>query len=394
MNSKILNIFKLSRHRWVRVFIHLSAILLFFLPELLTNIDDNRPIPYGVFIKTIIYITIFYVNYFTVDYFIDIKRGRWKFVGMNCVLLLFASFVIFFTSHAYTKNTFHPVERPPINKERSISLWETPPPVVQNGNTLPPPPRNDNTQPPPPRHNTMTHAMARLSRDLLIATLIIALAFAVRMSMRWGKEQNTRADILASQRETELNNLKSQINPHFLFNTLNSIYALISRNPIQAQKAVHELSGMMRYAIYDTSANVTLKQEFDFINNYISLMKMRMNPNRRIDISMNCNGHCDYPIAPLLFIPIIENAFKYGNTGDPTKEIKIELLVNDCQVKCYTFNHFDNEKRKSHKDSGIGLSNLQRRLNIIYGNDASLKTIEHNNTFQVELTINLNNYKS
>ena len=295
--------------------------------------------------------------------------------------------MIFFTSHAYTNKDFHPVEKPPVDKEQSISLFDSPPPPpeMQNGDTPPPP---------PPHKNTITHAMARLSRDLLVAVLIISLAFAVRMSKRWLKEQSTRADMIASQRETELENLKSQVNPHFLFNTLNSIYALISSNSVQAQKAVHELSGLMRYAIYDTTSVVTLKQELDFINNYISLMKMRMNKKRPIEVRLDCGQCCSCEIAPLIFIPIVENAFKYGNTGDFSNPIKINILVDDGLVKCTTFNHFDENKRFAKKDSGIGFSNLQRRLNIIYGKRATFNTIEVGDTFNVELIINLNNNKN
>ena len=113
---------------------------------------------------------------------------------------------------------------------------------------------------------------------------------------------------------------------------------------------------------------------------------MRMNPNRPIDYSLSCNGHCNYEIAPLLFIPIIENAFKYGNTGNTSNPIKIHLSVTDGIVKCYTFNHFDNPKRDTPKDSGVGFSNLQRRLKLIYGENASFNIIEQGDTYQVELT--------
>ena len=382
MNAKLQKVFNFKYRRWVNIFIHIASMLMFFLPEVITNIDDNRPMPYGVIIKTLIYIMLFYINYFTINYFLDNKGGRWKFFGMNTALLIATSFIMYFTSHGYTDKNFNTIQKPPINHEMSISF----------GNTPPPPPPHEIGEPhhhSPHHSDTFTHAMARLSRDILVAILVIALAFAVRMTLRWLNEQNTRAALLASQHEIELENLKSQINPHFLFNTLNTIYALIDIKPSQAKEAVHELGGMMRYAIYETNTMVTLQQELDFLNNYIALMKMRMTPNHPIEDSLSCNGHCNYEIAPLLFIPIIENAFKYGNTGNTSNPIKIHLSVTDGIVKCYTFNHFDNEKRKSHKDSGIGLSNLQRRLNLIYGDKASFKTIAKNDTFQVELIINL-----
>ena len=343
----------LKKLRWMNLFIHISTILMFFLPEIITNIDDNRPIPYGVVIKALIYILLFYINYFTFNYFIDSKGGKWKFFGMNFLLLIGVSFIIYFTSHDYTDKKFHPIEKPPINHEVAISYGKTPPsPHFGMDSLVHRPPH------PPHQKNSITHAMARLSRDLLFAILVIALAFAVRMTLRWFKEQRVRADLIASQRETELENLKSQVNPHFLFNTLNAIYALIDINPSQAQKAIHELSGLMRYALYETSEMVTLKQEIAFLKNYITLMEMRMGKKNDIKVSLSCNGHCDYMIAPLLFIPIIENAIKYGNTGKYEDSINIEIKVNDGVVKCHTFNHFIDRKLKETKDSGIGITNL------------------------------------
>ena len=119
-------------------------------------------------------------------------------------------------------------------------------------------------------------------------------------------------------------------------------------------------------------------------------MEMRMGKKNDIKVSLSCNEHCEYKIAPLLFIPIIENAFKYGNTGKPEHPINIDITVKDGVVKCYTFNHFIDKKNTEKKDSGIGISNLQRRLNLIYGKKASFKTVCENNTYEVELLIDLN----
>lgn len=374
-----------KKHSLVNLLIHLSAVSLFVLPEVITNIDDQRPVPDGIIIKTIIYIVIFYINYSLIDRFLDKKDGKWHFLGINILLLVVASGIILTTSHGYTDKNFHPLPKPPIYTHSKLSSQKHLPfedkKVVQE------------FSPPSKSRNVYIHAAGRLSRDLLIAILTIALAFAVRVTARWFDTQRKQATLIASQRETELENLKSQINPHFLFNTLNTIYALIAVDPTQAQKAVHELSGMMRYALYDTSSMVTLKQEFDFLNNFISLMKMRMNGKRLIETNLSCNNYCNREIAPLMFIPIVENAFKYGNTGNISDPIKISVSVDDGIVRCYTFNHFDKNKHIEKKDSGIGFANLKRRLNIIYGKDASFNVIQKDNTFQVELIINLNNNK-
>ena len=121
-------------------------------------------------------------------------------------------------------------------------------------------------------------------------------------------------------------------------------------------------------------------------------MEMRIGETHKINATLYCNGHCDKKIAPLLFIPIIENALKYGNTGDNQHPIVIDISVSNEMVRCYTFNHF-RKKDNNKKGSGIGLNNLQRRLNLIYGENASFNIIEQDNTYQVELKINLNNPK-
>ncbi len=383
--KKIVSFIKSKKHLLVNLLIHLSAVSLFVLPEAITNIDDQRPVPDGIIIKTIIYLAIFYINYFLIDRFLDKKGGKWHFFGVNIVLLFVVSCIILTTSHGYTDKNFHPVPKPPIHTHGDF------PP--QKHHTFEDKQFKHEYPPPPKSRSVYLHAAGRLSRDLLIAILTIALAFAVKVTARWLESQHKQAALIASQRETELENLKSQINPHFLFNTLNTIYALIAVNPTQAQKAIHELSGMMRYALYDTSSMVTLKQEIDFLNNFISLMKMRMNGMRPIETELSCNNYCNHEIAPLIFIPIIENVFKYGNTGNISDPIKISVSVDDGIVRCYTFNHFDGSDKRGKKDSGIGFANLKRRLNLIYGKDASFNVIKQDNTFQVELMINLNNSK-
>ena len=119
-------------------------------------------------------------------------------------------------------------------------------------------------------------SIGMLSRDVVMLILVIGFATALRLGDKWLKLDRRRQDLVNMQREEELKNLKSQLNPHFLFNTLNSIYALIAISPTKAQEAVHELSRLLRYVLYDTSATVSLKQELAFIDNYVSLMKLRL----------------------------------------------------------------------------------------------------------------------
>lgn len=383
MASNIFNNEKKSSYVWVNLLIHLSVILLIVLPEFITDLDNDRPVPVGVIIKMGLFLSIFYANYFFINRFLDHKKGKWLFCLHNLLIFIVASGIILLTSHGYSDKNFHPIVPPPHLSEEMIDADKSL--LHQEIEVF-----NDEQPPHLKKHNSLLHAVERLTRDFFIIILIIALAFAIKVTTRWLKDQRRYADLIILHRETELENLKSQINPHFLFNTLNSIYALIMVNPTQAQKAVHELSAMMRYAIYETSQKVLLQQEISFLKSYIALMKMRMNEKRNIEVSLEYKGYSKYEIAPLLFIPIIENAFKYGNTVDVSLPIKISLIVNEGIVNCQTFNYFDAKNKKEKKDSGVGLENLQRRLNLVYGKNATLKTTKKDNTFKAELNINLN----
>lgn len=122
MAEKFISFIKSKQHSLVNLLIHLSAVSLFVLPEVITNIDDQRPVPNGIIIKTIIYLVIFYINYFLIDRFLDKKGGKWHFVGMNIVLLVVASGIILTTSHGYTDKDFHPIKNHLIMKKHYLLL--------------------------------------------------------------------------------------------------------------------------------------------------------------------------------------------------------------------------------------------------------------------------------
>ncbi|MDE6467307.1 MAG: sensor histidine kinase, partial [Muribaculaceae bacterium] len=189
------------------------------------------------------------------------------------------------------------------------------------------------------------------------------------------------------QKTMELAQLKSQLNPHFLFNTLNTIYALVDVSPEDAKRAVHHLSGLLRYMLYEDVAEVKLSQETDFIENYVSLMRMRL-AGRDVKVEISLDGHGDAPVPPLLFIPLIENAFKYGTEDSSEVPVEIRIAVERERVICTTANSFT-EHESTRKDSGIGLANLRRRLHLLYGSSAGFSTEVKNNIFHTHLSIPL-----
>lgn len=187
------------------------------------------------------------------------------------------------------------------------------------------------------------------------------------MSARWSKAEAARKEAERSRTEAELKNLRNQLNPHFLLNTLNNIYALIAFDTEKAQQAVQELSKLLRYVLYDNQQMfVPLYKEVDFIRNYIELMRIRLSSNVQMSTRFDIQSDSQTAIAPLIFISLIENAFKHGISPTEPSFIDIHIAENEKEVICdiQNSNHPKNQMDKS--GSGIGLEQVSRRLEILY----------------------------
>ncbi len=346
--------------------------ILFILPEVVMNICEphHKSIPIGVYVKTAIYIFAFYINYFVI---IDRSFGKsfaiWRLLGYNIILLITASIIIHYTWFLTTGDLpIHPHPHEPIDLQNKMAM--------------------------PNETIHLARSLSLLMRDLIILILTILLSVAAKLTSQYRKEKQLQQKFHRIQKEAELKSLKNQLNPHFLFNSLNCIYSLITIDQSKAQKATHELSKLLRYVICDNTKEVSLKQEVEFIDNYVKLMKIRMGEKSPIIFNHDIDDCKDLTIAPLLFISIIENAFKYGNTGNPNHKIEISITAKNGVINCHTFNHFTPEIIKK-ESTGIGISNLKQRLNLQYGNNATLETTADaiHNTYTVDLkiiTISLN----
>ncbi|MCD8166885.1 MAG: histidine kinase [Bacteroides sp.] len=208
-------------------------------------------------------------------------------------------------------------------------------------------------------------------RDILSLILMVGFSVAIRMSIRWSQAENARREAERNRTEAELKNLRNQINPHFLLNTLNNIYALISFNSKKAQQAVHDLSKLLRYALYENQQTfVPLIQEIDFIKNYIELMRIRLTSHVKLTTEFRIREENSICIAPLIFISLIENAFKHGVSPVEPSYIHIQIYENQqdqviCEIRNSNFPK--NESDKS--GSGIGLEQVKKRLELLYPNN-------------------------
>ena len=185
-------------------------------------------------------------------------------------------------------------------------------------------------------------------------------------------------------KQTELEYLKHQINPHFFMNTLNNIHALIDVDTEKAKESVIELSKIMRYILYDSSQPIiSLQKEITLLNNYIALMRIRYTDS--IDISVNIADNLpDVQIPPLLFISFIENAFKHGISYQHPSFVHIMLETREKELSFYIVNSNFSD---THNPSGIGLENVTKRLQLLYGDKYILETRAEENSFSVNLII-------
>ena len=223
--------------------------------------------------------------------------------------------------------------------------------------------------PPPPdeHHPPLTMVIRFIIVNILLYYQVAGLSVAIKMTAGWFKVESDRRDLEKSRAEAELQNLKSQLNPHFLFNTLNNIYSLIAVNPDDAQESVHELSNLLRYVLYESSQPlVPLEKEFNFIRNYVELMRIRLPQHVELHFSID-ETTPGTQIAPLLFISLIENAFKHGVSNNKVSFIDIDIRQENKRIICLICNsYFPKDLQQDKSGSGIGLQNLHRRLDLIY----------------------------
>ena len=192
--------------------------------------------------------------------------------------------------------------------------------------------------------------------------------------------------------EAELKLLKSQINPHFLFNSLNSLYVLALNNSQRTPAMIHKLSELMSYMLYDSNQpEVLLEKEIEYIRNYIALEKIRYGD--RIEITFNVyNQYEDLSIAPLLMLPFIENSFKHGVRNQLSNAwVFIELDIVDEEVVFKVEN--SKGPKETERQGGIGLNNVMKRLDYLYPNRYSLTIFDEQDTYMVVLRIGLNGKK-
>jgi LytS/YehU family sensor histidine kinase len=219
----------------------------------------------------------------------------------------------------------------------------------------------------------------------MFALLMLFMSGFIKIAMEWFKSEKQREELKVEKLNAELKFLKSQINPHFLFNCLNTIYSLAHKQSVQTEHAILKLSTIMRYMIYESNEDkVLLSQELKYLQDYIDIQRLRL--PKDITINYESVGEpANQRIEPMLLVPFVENAFKHGISYTEPAFIDIHIIVKPEEIQLKVRNSHFKERVSEH--GGIGLQNVLKRLDMLYNNEHTIIIEETDNQFIVDLKI-------
>ena len=318
----------------------------------------------------LIYCFAFYINIFVFIPELFLKQKNVLYSG----LFVTGSLLIFYTQ---------PFENLIFKKFRSVEERQ---PREEFERMGPPPPNRDFEGNLPPKRENRSGSPAVDFVSLVLFVVVWVAAMATKVSEQWRLSEKRAILSEADKARAELSFFKAQINPHFLFNTLNNIYSLAVSKSDHTAPSIMKLSKMMRYITEEATEDfVPLEDEVRCLENYIDLQRLRLNAKTKVDFK--CEGKLqNHQIAPLILMTFVENAFKYGVSNRIDNLIEINLQVLEDKVLFYCQNQIFERNDDSERE-GIGIANTRKRLEFIYSNRYDLKITNEENRFEVKLEI-------
>ena len=354
-----------SKSRLITIIIHLLIWIVFGLAYFFQPLTWDIAVPYQFFIKNGILLTLVIIAYYANTIYLVPKFLLKNNYGVYfTIVLVFIVCIVFLSTYNGYLDKW-------LNLQQLIELA-----FHHHG---------------PPKHRKVRGIDWDLA-IIAIMALTLGIGTSITTIQKWQYDKQRHQEMEQDRISSELSFLKAQINPHFFFNTLNNIYALTLVNADTSRKAIHQLSRMMRYVLYDTQNSTTqLSQEIAFIKDYISLMQLRLTDAVKIEFN-SPSTITDMAIAPMIFLPFIENAFKHGVSTTQASFIKINIEQNSTTLILKVENSIMKEQSGNLEDaSGIGLNNTRRRLDLLYPNQFELLINENfeTNIYTINLTIQL-----
>jgi two-component system, LytTR family, sensor kinase len=229
--------------------------------------------------------------------------------------------------------------------------------------------------------------------NIVFYTLILGFSFINFFWRQWAISEKIKHSLIEEQLSNELNLLKFQINPHFLFNTLNNLFSIAQdHNDVELTNGIYTLAGLMRYIIYESNARqVKLQKEIDYIEDYMDIYKLKFEKEDNIQVSLKIEGEPGNKfISPMLLIPFVENAFKHGINIKKDSSINIFMKISDQKLffcVCNTNHSYINKSEDN--NSGIGLPNVKKRLELLFGSAYTLEIDPSDPYYITNLTLPL-----
>ena len=228
----------------------------------------------------------------------------------------------------------------------------------------------------------------RIYNNVIPHFFLVIAGAAIKLMFDQISLQKKMAELAKDKAEAELNFLKSQINPHFLFNSLNSVYFLIDKNNPDARKALHKFSDMLRYQLYEANGEkIPIEKEISYLQDYVHLQQLRKDENYKVQF--NCSPEVkNFSIEPLLLIPFVENAFKHiSHKTDDNNFVKLDLARSNGYFDFSIENSFEKGIYTNEQHGGIGMNNVKRRLELLYPNMHQLEIHDEADIFKVYLRL-------
>lgn len=369
----------MGNKKFLTVLLHIIGCIVFLaLPVFLTpdfprslNIYNSRPTQRDL-IAYAIMISFFYLNFFVLIPKFYVTKKYFIFFGIVLLCFVIIASIPSLIMPEQGRDMRQPNFRymPPPQQDSSMR------PLPNNNTAGIPPPMHYNFQPRP--FNSYLFGVLHYL-FIFIALVFFSLILTINNRLKQSEREKLQA---------ELRYLKAQINPHFLFNTLNTIYSLAVEQSAATAEAVVKLSAMMRYVLNDAGKDfVPLEKEIEYINNYIQLQQMRFDGS--VTLHFNIRGIATGKmIAPLILIPFIENAFKYGINAEAVSVINISIYIEATRLHMLVENNKVRHTKNIEERTGLGINNTKNRLQLLYAGNYEL-LIKDDDVFHVSLILNL-----
>jgi len=222
-----------------------------------------------------------------------------------------------------------------------------------------------------------------------IAAIHGIMALIIRGFVNWYDELKLKEELARKSYETELALIKSHLNPHFLFNTINNIDVLIAKDAAKASEYLNKLSAILRYLLYEAKAEkISLGEELKYIERYLELQRIRTANRSYVNYEVVGEAH-DQKIAPMIFFPFIENAFKHTENNRTANSIDIEVVITEARLEFKCQNTYQNNSALKQEFGGLGNELIARRLMLLYPDRHSLEFADAGGIYRVELSLNL-----